>query len=56
MQPKWLAKSATAIALVAVMRLKPSIRSGLRRSAGHIRNEYTQILNYLQLIGSSKSR
>ena len=53
MQPKWLAKSATAIVLVALMATETvNPVPAYAGVPGIFATEYTQILNYLQLIGS----
>src|ERR1700727_1444033 len=52
MQSRWLAKSASAVALVAVMATEtlspPSARAGV---PGAFATEYTQLLNYAELVG-----
>ena len=53
MQSKWLAKSATAIVLVALMAAETvNPVPAYAGVPGIFATEYTQILNYLQLIGS----
>ena len=53
MQSKWLVKSVTAVVLVAVMAAE-TVNPVLAYAGvpGVFATEYTQILNYLQLIGS----
>ena len=52
MESRWLAKSASAVALVAVMATEtlnpPSARAGV---PGAFATEYTQLLNYAELVG-----
>ena len=52
MQSRWLAKSASAVALVAVMATEtlnpPSAHAGV---PGVFATEYTQLLNYVELVG-----
>jgi P-type conjugative transfer protein TrbJ len=53
MQSKWLAKSVTAVVLVAVMAAETvNPVPAYAGVPGVFATEYTQILNYLQLIGS----
>ena len=53
MQTKWLAKSVTAVVLVAVMAAETvNPVPAYAGVPGVFATEYTQILNYLQLIGS----
>ena len=53
MQRKWLAKSTTAIVLVAVMATETvNPAPAYAGVPGVFATEYTQLLNYLQLVGS----
>lgn len=53
MQCKWLAKCTTAIVLVAVMATETvNPASAYAGVPGVFATEYTQVLNYLQLVGS----